>query len=174
MLEKLRAWKERNYDCIVPRKVHDAGDLGEWVHHVRLLHRRGQLPAAAQHQLEALSFSWVVDGVTAKWYHNLHAARRYREVHGSGDIPPDFADPSHPDWVEAARWLARQRDLYGRQKLLLVRVRLLKELLGVKLHREYSRPRRNMHAVLREGNARFRGGQRTIQGGAAAKIYGAL
>lgn len=59
-----------------------------------------------------------------------HRCAAVQEVHGSGDIPPDFADPSHPDWVEAARWLARQRDLYGRQKLLLVRVRLLKELLG--------------------------------------------
>jgi hypothetical protein len=55
---------------------------------------------------------------------------RLQEVHGSGDIPPDFADAAHPDWVEAARWLERQRDLYRRQKLLLVRVRLLKQLLG--------------------------------------------
>ena len=55
---------------------------------------------------------------------------RLQEVHGSGDIPPDFADAARPDWVEAARWLERQRDLYRRQKLLLVRVRLLKQLLG--------------------------------------------
>lgn len=32
--------------------------------------------------------------------------------------------------MEAGRWLARQRELYERQKLLRVRVRLLKEALG--------------------------------------------
>jgi hypothetical protein len=53
-----------------------------------------------------------------------------QEVHGTGNLPPDYADPAHPDWVEAARWLERQHDLYRRQKLLLVRVRLIKELLG--------------------------------------------
>lgn len=53
-------------------------------------------------------------------------------MHCTGELPLDLADPSgqHPDWVEAARWLERQRDLYRRQKLLLVRVRLIKEVLG--------------------------------------------
>lgn len=55
-----------------------------------------------------------------------------QEVHGSGEVPPDLSDLQglHPDWVEASRWLERQRDLYRRQKLLLVRVRLIKEVLG--------------------------------------------
>ena len=55
---------------------------------------------------------------------------RLQEVHGSGDIPPDYADAACPDWVEAGRWLARQRELYRLQKLLLLRVRLIKQLLG--------------------------------------------
>lgn len=32
--------------------------------------------------------------------------------------------------LQAARWLARQKDLYLRQKLLRIRVRQLKEALG--------------------------------------------
>ena len=51
-------------------------------------------------------------------------------MHGSGEIPPDYRNPTEPDWVEAGRWLERQRELYRRQKLLLVRVRLIKEALG--------------------------------------------
>ena len=62
----------------VATQVHDAPELGEWVHHMRGLRRRGQLPPAAEQQLEALGFSWDLDVVTAKWYHNLHAARQYR------------------------------------------------------------------------------------------------
>lgn len=116
MLDRLRDWRERYYDCIVPRKVggqrrrhcrlchclpawqldilqqqstsvcrlllphqvHDAGELGEWVHRQRSMRRRGQLSDAAVASLDALGFSWEVDVVTAKWYHNLHAARHYR------------------------------------------------------------------------------------------------
>lgn len=139
-----------------------------------------------------------------------------QEVHGSGEIPPDYRNPEEPDWVEAGRWLERQRFLYGRQKLLLLRVRLIKDALGealrgrpaggggdcvwagrhgpaagtwsahplsvapplhlaalhgslpshalppsplccagVQLVRAHSRPRRNLHRVLREGNAQF-------------------
>lgn len=96
---------------------------------MRHLFRRGRLPAGAAAQLDTLGFAWQVDVLTAKWYHNLHAARQYRELHGEPP-PPELADPAHPDWVEAGRWLARQRELYRLQKLLLRRVRLIKELLG--------------------------------------------
>ena len=51
-------------------------------------------------------------------------------LHGTAEIPEDFRDSSEPDFVEAARWLARQKDHYLRQKLLHRRVRLLNEALG--------------------------------------------
>lgn len=120
MLEQLRQWRQRYYDCLVPRKVpaaaatafaacaraqsgepiialpthlalphlaptralceqvHDARELGEWVHRQRALRKRGELSAAAVAALDDLGFAWKVDVITAKWYHNLHAARRYR------------------------------------------------------------------------------------------------
>ena len=53
-----------------------------------------------------------------------------QELHGTAEIPEDYADPSEPDFVEAGRWLARQKELYAGQKLLRRRVRLLKEALG--------------------------------------------
>ena len=58
-----------------------------------------------------------------------------QEVHGTGEVPADLCDLTgeHPDWVEAGRWLERQKDLYRRQKLLLLRVRLMKEVLGGRL-----------------------------------------
>ncbi|KAI7846416.1 hypothetical protein COHA_000126 [Chlorella ohadii] len=176
MLQQLREWKEKHWgDTIVPRKVHDAAELGEWVHAMRQARRRGRLPPHAVAALVELGFTWEVDVVTAKWYHNLHAARHYKEVHG-GELPPaEGCDAGNPDWIEAGRWLERQRDLYRRQKLLLLRVRLMKELLGVKLEREHSRPRRNMHPVLKQGNAQFRAlqRQRAQQGQAGATEQGA-
>ncbi|PSC68038.1 Replication factor C subunit 5 [Micractinium conductrix] len=149
--------------------VHDARELGEWVHELRAARRRGALPPGQAAALDALGFAWQVDVITAKWYHNLHAARRYREVHGTGEVPADLCDLTgeHPDWVEAGRWLERQKDLYRRQKLLLLRVRLMKEVLGVKLEREHARPRRNLHPVLKQGNKAFRAEQRRRQAAAA-------
>lgn len=67
-------------------QVHDAAELGEWVHAVRAVRRRGRLPPEAAAALDELGFAWQVDVVTAKWYHNLHAARHYK-VRGAAGGP---------------------------------------------------------------------------------------
>ena len=64
--------------CSTPTQVHDAAELGEWVHAMRQARRRGRLPPHAVAALVELGFTWEVDVVTAKWYHNLHAARHYK------------------------------------------------------------------------------------------------
>ena len=61
--------------------------------------------------------------------HALAGRHRAQELHGTADIASDNCD-GYPDWVEAARWLERNKELYRRQKLPNVRVRLLKEVLG--------------------------------------------
>lgn len=67
----------------------------------------------------------------------LHAASSHpsrhslcQEVHGHVDFPPGFRDDDHPDWVEAAAWMLRQQSLYRHQKMPLLHVRVLKEVLG--------------------------------------------
>lgn len=154
-LQQLLAWRERYYECIVPRAVHDAPGLGEWVHALRRQRKLGRLSEEQIARLDAAGFLWQVDTVTAKWYSNLHLARQYRELHGKPP-PPDLRHPGgNARWEEAGRWLERQRDLYWRQKLLAVRVRLLKEVLGVKLVRPKGPTRRNLHPVIRRENAAF-------------------
>lgn len=65
-------------------QVFDAQELGEWVHAMRQARRRGRLPQHAVAALDELGFAWDVDVVTAKWYHNLHAARHYKVGWQSG------------------------------------------------------------------------------------------
>lgn len=60
------------------QQVHDAADLGDWVHQMRAARKRGTLLPSQEAALDALGFAWEVDVVTAKWYHNLHAARHYK------------------------------------------------------------------------------------------------
>ncbi len=161
MLAELAAWRERFYVTVVPASAPGAAPLAAWTSAARRAARAGRLAPALAAALEALGFAWEVDGVTAKWHANLHAALDFRAAHGgaacdlAAALPPDLAAPGRPDWEEAARWLARQRELYARQKLRAVRVRLLREVLGAPLERERGRPRRNAHPALRREAAAF-------------------
>ena len=142
MCDALAAWKAQYFTTIVPRSAHDGAELAEWVAAVRRLHRRGSLPAAAVARLDVLGMLWDVDVVTAKWHANFHVAREFKEAHGgaacdlNAALPADYTHPSgsgsggRADWVEAARWVARQRELYAGQKLTDLRLRLLKDVLG--------------------------------------------
>lgn len=56
----------------------DAGELGAWVHLMRRMRARGSLPEALAARLDGVGFAWHVDGISAKWYHNLHTLRRYK------------------------------------------------------------------------------------------------
>ncbi|GAB4813798.1 hypothetical protein N2152v2_000844 [Parachlorella kessleri] len=156
MFAQLLEWKEMYYDCLVPRQAFDAGQLGDWVHRLRRLYKQERVPEALAARLDGIGFAWRVDNITAKWYHNLHVLRRYKALHGTAEIPEDYQDPAEPDFVEGARWLARQKDHYLRQKLLQRRVRLIKEALGISLERPYAPRRRNLHPVIRREDARFK------------------
>ena len=66
--------------CSAPQAF-DAPELGEWVHRLRRLRSEGRLPEGLAARLEGVGFAWRVDGITAKWYHNLHVARRYKVLY---------------------------------------------------------------------------------------------
>jgi hypothetical protein len=60
------------------------------------------------------------------------------------------------DFIEAARWLERQRELFLKEKLTDYRVWALKRLLEIRLRREYAPRRKNMHPSLLKQNAAFK------------------
>lgn len=147
----LKKWHSRYYCCIVPRFANP--ELSDWVSHQRK-HRK-HLSEDLASELTKLSFEWHVDPMTAKWYSNFHSAREYYELHGSPPPPNLDYNASNPRWVEAGRWLIRQQELYRKQKLPLVRVRLLKSEVGVTLDRECSPPRRKRHQWLKSQDEAF-------------------
>lgn len=136
MYDRLRRWKAMYYTTIVPGTVADAKELSQWCSIMRRLHRKKLLPSWAVAKLDELGMDWKVDVVTAKWYANFHAAKEFKEINGGVNcdinvqLPSEYWNEERPDWVEASRWLERQRDLYRRQKLTMARVRLLKDILG--------------------------------------------
>jgi hypothetical protein len=136
MCAALSQWKARYYTTVVPRTVTEVRELAEWCSAVRRFYRKGALPSWAVAKLEAQGMEWKVDVVTAKWHANFHAVRRFKAAHGGeacdvcAALPAEYSNNERPDWVEAARWLDRQRELYKKQKLTNARVRMLKEILG--------------------------------------------
>lgn len=136
MCDWLGTWKATYYTTVVPGTVVEAKELSEWCSVMRRLYRKRLLPEWAVSKLDELGMEWKVDVVTAKWYANFHAAKEFKEINGGVDcdintsLPAEYWNEERPDWVEASRWLERQRDLYRRQKLTMARVRLLKDFLG--------------------------------------------
>jgi len=160
MYTQLSLWRAKYYTTIVPRNAYDAGDLGDWVAAIRRLHRRGTLPPWAIDKFNELDMTWKVDVLTAKWHANFHTTREFKEVHGGEEcdldiaLPPDWGTKKkencaadggeiegsrvvedseevvRADWVEAARWLGRQRELFRKEKLTDYRVWALKRVLG--------------------------------------------
>ncbi|KAG7668867.1 hypothetical protein Ndes2526B_g00575 [Nannochloris sp. 'desiccata'] len=74
----------------------------------------------------------------------------------SSSVVSDSEEVVRADWVEAARWLERQRELFTKEKLTDYRVWVLKRLLGIRLRREYAPRRKNMHPALLKQNAAFK------------------
>ena len=56
-----------------------------------------------------------------------------QDVHGTGLLPPDYANRDEPSWCEAARWLARQAALFNKGKLNPLRAVIIRETLGASL-----------------------------------------
>ena len=138
----LSTWRAKYRTTIVPGNAHDAPQLGAWAAAIRRQHRKGTLPSWAVTKLEELDMQWKVDVLDAKWHSNFHAAREFKEFHGGEGcdldetLPPDYkvdgfeGEEAKADWIEAARWLDRQRDLYAGEKLTDHRVWMLKKVLG--------------------------------------------
>lgn len=56
---------------------------------------------------------------------------RHKTETGNADLPAGYTDPDNAQLTQASRWLDRQRELYNKQKLDPVKLRLLKDVLGM-------------------------------------------
>lgn len=136
MMKHLAEWKEKYYTCHVPRRVHDASVLGEWVHRLRRKYKKKLLDEWQIRKLNEMAFEWKVHQLDARWYSLYHHLRRYKAKHKTVEFPEAFNDPDEPNWMEASRWMERQHKLFFKQKLSPHRVQLLKDL-GVPLDKPY-------------------------------------
>ena len=133
MIKKLYEWS-RTYGgkAVVPKSVHDGRQLGSWLRRVRKL--KGRMTPEDIERLNKAGMVWEMNVLESKWFSNFHLVREYIECHPDCDVDlvmtNEFDHPDRSDWVEASRWLIRQKELYRKQKLTKMKVRLLKGVLG--------------------------------------------
>eukprot|EP00884_Botryococcus_braunii_P010283 jgi/Botrbrau1/19256/Bobra.0073s0006.2 len=137
MYKELVAWKEKYYTCVVPKQVYDNPVLGHWVHEIRKKAKEKKLDDETFSRLDAIGFCWTVDQQSAKWHHILHEARRYREVHGTGFVPPGYNNPREPGWIEAARWIQKNAKNFRKGKLTDKKYAMIRDIVGIKFVKEY-------------------------------------
>ncbi len=77
----------------------------------------------------------------------ISSEKKKKKKNGGGDGGEEQVEPDggskeevvgRADWVEAARWLERQRELFQGEKLIDYRVWVLKKLLGKKMEKDES------------------------------------
>ncbi|BDA51348.1 hypothetical protein COCOBI_18-2250 [Coccomyxa sp. Obi] len=142
MYKELKAWRDTYATTVVPKQVWDQPLLGAWVHKMRKTRKEGKLPAWQVAKLEELVFAWKMDQQGAKWHHNLHEARRFKEVHGHALIPAGYTNAREPGWMEASRWITRNAKLFSKGKLTDKRYQLIRDTLGIKFVKKIGGPNR--------------------------------
>jgi len=107
MLARLAAWRAAHGTSHVPRRVHDAADLGEWLWRQRRARRRGDLPAWLTQGLDALAVDWRPAAEASLWHADYHAARRARAVAvATAEAAPQTADDGDEGRELAGGWRA--------------------------------------------------------------------
>lgn len=123
-LEKLKQYKEKHGDCLVPAEDEE---LGSWVVRLRSLAEKGKLAEDRRMKLDELGFVWRVgltkEGAKIKWQEQYAKLEEYSKKHGDCLIPNAYdKDP------ELGIWVSNQRSNWKEGVLLDDRKALLDEI----------------------------------------------
>ncbi|CAB9505289.1 helicase [Seminavis robusta] len=125
MLGRLKAYKDTNGDCLVPKDYPLDQSLGSWVHAQRSNYRLKTMPQARIDALEAIAFPWKVRDIQT-WETMYERLQVYHQKHGNSDVPRKCeSDP------RLGRWVQQQRRDYREEKLPHDKVALLENLYFV-------------------------------------------
>jgi hypothetical protein len=109
-LAKLKAYKRRHGDCIVPWRCAEDKTLGSWVNTQRQGKKKldgGEpsegMTAARVAKLDALGFAWEMSAAVG-WEAQLAKLKTYKRKHGDCNVPQRWAEgPPLGSWVSRQR-----------------------------------------------------------------------
>jgi len=115
MFERLKKYKEKNGDCLVPQRYEDDPELGRWVETQR---RISTLDDRAKQErrdkLNSIGFVWRVresyrtPKLDKQWNDKFERLKQYKREHGDCLAPKRYEDDP-----QLARWVDQQRALFA-------------------------------------------------------------
>ena len=106
----------------VPSNYKEDYSLRNWVAKQRDYYLAGKLDENQKAQLNALEFDWTPPAKRRGYEDFVAIVKKYKEEHGTTNIPSEYGDPS------VYRWVNRQKELYSKQKLLPQQVQQLQDI----------------------------------------------
>jgi hypothetical protein len=114
--ERLKVYLKMYLDCCVPYRFEEDPSLGKWVARMRVLYKRGTLPAHRKEKLESIRFTWSLktqskvdtSNEDEKWFKMYEALLEYSQEQGHCIVPQAYEEdkslglwvttpkPSHP------------------------------------------------------------------------------
>jgi hypothetical protein len=127
MLSRLKTYREKHGNCLVPNKWTNDPELANWVRTQKSFKRSQRLSESRRKKLDAIQFEWQTARAEVKkspakapkagWYTMLEELRAYRAERGNCLVPQKWAkNKPLADWVSWQR-VARKRGLLGQHQV---------------------------------------------------------
>ena len=103
--EELKAFKEINGHCNVPKGRTENLQLGDWVCHQRRAWRKGELSEDRKKMLDEIGFAWKLQkSVSSKWQQHYEELKSFKEINGHFYVPQKYKEnPALAEWVKNQR-----------------------------------------------------------------------
>jgi superfamily II DNA or RNA helicase len=124
-LAEVIAFKKHNGHCDIPCNLSENPKLGRFVNSMRVKRNKGTLTSDRIAKLDALGFAWESskkvlvggEGITAEWQALFDELLKYKEVHGSYNVPNKWTENTTlGNWVSRQRHLKRQNKLHPKRE----------------------------------------------------------
>jgi len=117
MFERLKDYKARYGNCLVPQHYTADPKLGGWVQEQRRNKKQNVLPSEREDELEGLGFVWCVKRM-ATWQVMFEKLKDYQKKHGDCLVPTRWPDdPQLGMWVNNQRRRRQALSAERREKL---------------------------------------------------------
>jgi superfamily II DNA or RNA helicase/DNA-binding SARP family transcriptional activator len=119
--KKLKAFKDKNGHCRIPRDDDKDPTLGMWVSHQRNKFKEGKLSSDQISRLESLDFQWNLFEVV--WEQNFAKLLIFKTVHAHCRVPDGYKGDT-----KLAKWVSFNRHRYKQGKLSQTRIARLESI----------------------------------------------
>ena len=120
MFDKLKDYKRKHGDCLVPAVYEADKKLGYWVQTQRKNNKSKKLLAERKTKLDSIGFVWNVPALHDQWKIMFEKLKDYKREHGDCLVPVNYdKDKSLGRWVKRQRQNKRNGTLLAERRAKL-------------------------------------------------------